>query len=662
MYELDSILQGFAGILHWKPLMLMIIAVVLSSVFAAMPGVGSSTLLAMSLPFAMTLGPYECIALLLGITIISNTANTFPSVLIAVPGGSGSQATIVDGHPMARNGEANRAFGAAFTASLLGGLIGGAMFFLALPVMTPLVLMLGSPELLMLVLWGLSAVAVLSGKTPIKGLMAAVFGLAVAMIGTEMRTGIDRFTFGGYYLWDGVHIAIIGLGLFGIPELIDLSVRRSSISQTGSLGSGLFQGVKDAFRHWWLVLRCSVIGIWVGMLPGLGSSVADWFAYAHAVQTEKNREKFGKGDVRGVIAPESSNNAKEGGALIPTMFFGIPGSSSLALVLVAFAAVGISPGERMIGSDKHLLFAMIAVVVLANIVATVLSMGLAGTFARVSILPFYIIVPMTLIFTIAAAYGVSFTYQDLMALVVFSFIGFFMRRYGWPRPPVLVAVVLGPQLQTYLWLSMDRYGLEWMTFPGVIIIFAVIVATIFLPMWKNRKTEKMAMDYYMDYDKPKMQSVGGVVFTLLFLGVLVYGLISALEWPLRASIDVYFVAAIGIVLVTLQLALDGWRYWRNPSSIETPITGTKLTRYYFEAAGWIAAILVLIVLIGFHLSFLLVPIAYARIYGANWRVALTMGALAEAVLIGLFDTVIRVVWPAPLLLPDLYTWVDYLLP
>ncbi len=661
MYDLDVIWQGVSGILQWKPMILMVAAVFLSSIFAALPGVGSSTLLAMSLPFAMTLGHYEVIALLFGITIISNTANTFPSVLIAVPGGAGSQATIVDGHPMARNGEANRAFGAAYMSSLLGGLIGGVVFMAALPIVTPLVLLLGSPELLMLVLWGLSAVGILSGKTPIKGLMAAAFGLAISLIGTETRTGIDRFTFGGYYLWDGVHIAIVGLGLFGIPELIDLSVRRSSISQTGKLGSGLLRGIKDTFENWWLVVRCSFIGVWIGILPGLGSSVADWFAYAHAVQTEKNKENFGKGDVRGVIAPESSNNAKEGGALIPTMFFGIPGSTSMALILVAFAAVGIAPGEPMISQNKHLIFAMLAVVVLSNILATGLSMGLAGTFAKVSILPFYVVVPMTLIFTIAAAYGINFTYQDLVALVVFSFIGFFMRRYGWPRPPVLVAVVLGPQLQTYLWLSMDRYGYGWMMFPFVLVIFAVIVATIFWPMWRNRKETKVSMDYYLDEDKPKMQSIGGVVFTLLFLGTLVFGVVSAQAWPPRASLDVYFVATVGITLAVLQLTLDTVRYFRNPGSIDAPITGSKLTRYYFEAAGWIAAILLLVFLIGFHIAFLIVPIAYARVYGGSWRLALTLGFMALAILIALFDTVISVVWPPPLLMPDLYLWVDSLL-
>jgi len=654
MVDFEVVWQGMSGILQTKPLMIMLTAVVLSSVFAALPGVGSSTLLAMSIPLAMTLQPYECIALMLGITIISNTANTFPSVLIAVPGGAGSQATIIDGYPMARKGEANRAFGAAFTASVLGGLFGAVVFLLSLPIVAPLVLLLGSPELLMLVLWGLSAVGILSGKTPIKGLMAAAFGLGVALVGTEVRTGIERFTFEGYYLSNGVHIALVGLGMFAIPELIDLSIRRTSISETGKLGSGLWQGCKDAFKNWWLVIRCSLVGVWVGIMPGLGSSVADWFAYAHAAQTEKNKENFGKGDVRGVIAPESSNNAKEGGGLIPTMFFGIPGSTSMALVLVAFAAVGIVPGEPMVTTDQHYIFAMITLMVVANIFAAALSMGLAGPFAKVSVMPFYVVVPMTLIFTIAAAYGISFSYEDLATLVVFSFIGVFMRRYGWPRPPVLVAVVLGPKIQTYLWLSVDRYAYEWMLFPGVLIIAAVIIATVFYPMWSQRKEQKVQMDYYLEEDQPRMQSIGGVVFTCLFLSVMIWAMFEAIQWPMRAALDVYFVGGVGLFLGGLQLTVDFVRYRRNPGGTEKPIEGSNIYKRYLEAAGWIAATLAGIVLVGFHITFFIVPLAYARFHGGSWRLAIILGVMSELILIGLFDTLIRVVWEIPLLTSFLY--------
>ncbi|MDX1486165.1 MAG: tripartite tricarboxylate transporter permease, partial [Alphaproteobacteria bacterium] len=302
---IDALLTAISEIMRPWPMFLMLIGIVGSSFFAALPGIGVLLLITIVMPFAFTLDPYPAIAFLLGIGAVSNTANTFPSVLISVPGSAGSQATIVDGFPMAQKGEARRAFGAAFAASPLGGIFGAMVLLLSLPILKPLVLSFGSPEFLMLVIWGLSAVGVLSGNAPIKGLIAAIFGVLVSTVGMDNKTGIERFAFGGEYLVDGISLILVGLGIFAVPEMIALAVRRSSIAETEGLGHGTWQGIKDVFQNWWLVIRCSLVGVWVGVLPGLGSSVADWFAYAHAVQTEKNTENFGKGDVRGVIAPEA---------------------------------------------------------------------------------------------------------------------------------------------------------------------------------------------------------------------------------------------------------------------------------------------------------------------------------------------------------------------
>ncbi|MEE9195748.1 MAG: tripartite tricarboxylate transporter permease, partial [Alphaproteobacteria bacterium] len=268
LYNPAAIFEGLAGIMSTDALTLMLVGIVASSIFAAIPGIGSLLLLSMVIPYAMELSPYSCIAFLLGIGVVSNTANTFSSVLIAVPGSAGSQATILDGHPMAKKGEARRAFGAAYTASAIGGIFGAVIFVITLPVMKPLVFAFGSPEFLMLVLWGLSAVGILSGNSAIKGLMAAVLGLGITLIGTDARTGIERYTFEDFYLWDGIKLVLVALGVFAVPELVDLSVRRTSISDSGELGSGTWQGVKDVFKNWWLVVRCSAIGVWVGFLPG----------------------------------------------------------------------------------------------------------------------------------------------------------------------------------------------------------------------------------------------------------------------------------------------------------------------------------------------------------------------------------------------------------
>ncbi len=484
---LGAIGQGFLGIAQINVFPLMILGVLVGTLFAAVPGIGGLTATILLLPLAMSLEPYQCIALLLGIGAISQTANTYPSVLMAVPGSVGSMATIVDGYPMAQKGEAARAFGAAYTASAIGGIFGAIVLAASIPVIRPMVLALGSPEFFVLIVWGLSMIAVLSGKAPLKGFLAASVGLLLATIGMDPKSGVPRFVFDIPYLWDGIPLILVALGAFAIPEVIAMAVRGTSIAQT-KYGSGLTEGIKDAFRNWWLMLRCSAIGAWVGFIPGLGSSVADWFAYGHAVQTEKNKENFGKGDVRGVIAPESANNAKEGGGLIPTVAFGIPGSTSLAIVLIAFLAVGIQPGPQMLTSNLHLVFAMIWVLVLANLMATGLCLGMGKTVAKVSFLPYYTIVPMVLVMCVVAAVIANYNWLDLGTLLVLSVLGYFMKKYGWPRPPLLLGAVLGPKMEKFLWLSMARYYWTWLYRPGVIILFVLIIVTVWLlPSYMEKK-------------------------------------------------------------------------------------------------------------------------------------------------------------------------------
>ena len=650
LYNPAAIFEGLAGIMTPEALTLMLLGIIASSVFAAIPGIGSLLLLSMVIPYAMKLEPYTCIAFLLGIGVVSNTANTFSSVLIAVPGSAGSQATILDGHPMAKMGEARRAFGAAYTASAIGGIFGAIIFVITLPVMKPLVFAFGSPEFLMLVLWGLAAVGILSGNSAIKGLMAAALGLGITLIGTDARTGIERYTFEDFYLWDGIKLVLVALGVFAVPELVDLSVRRTSVSESGSLGSGTWRGVKDVFKNWWLVLRCSAIGVWVGFLPGLGSSVADWFAYAHAAQTEKNTENFGKGDVRGVIAPESSNNAKEGGALIPTTIFGIPGSTSYALMLAAFIAVGITPGEQMLGPQLPYLYGMLWVLVIANLIATGLSMGFSNTFAKLSVVPFYIIVPMTLIMCVVAAFSANFDYADLLVLVIFSVVGVFMKRHGWPRPPLLVAVVLGSQMQNYLWLTVERYYFsEWLARPGVIVIGLVIIATIASPIIRAYRQPGGMLHFDVKSDGPVPQPHGDMVMAGLYIALAVAAIIGALDWPPKAALPVYTFAGAGIALAIVQVGIVIATLRRTEIPLPREEDAQERRRRYGVITLWFGGLLGAVIVFGFQFAFFFFPLAYARTYGARWRLAIALGIIGEAILIGLFDTIIHIVWPEPLL-------------
>jgi putative tricarboxylic transport membrane protein len=487
----EAALEGLTGVLQPEALAFMCLGVLIGSLVGFLPGIGGPSTLAIMLPFVMTMqDPLLVIALLVGMDAVGNTASAFTSILISVPGSSGSQATILDGHPMAKNGEAARALSASFIASLLGGLFGALVLFASLPVLRPLVLSFSSPEFFILTLWGISMVGILSGNAPIKGLLAGILGVLIATVGLDTKSGIERFSFDVAYLWEGIDLVLVALGLFGIPEVIDLAGRKGSIAKAEEFGRGYLHGILDVFRNWWLLLRTSVVGAWVGFLPGLGSSVADWFAYAHAVQTGKNRENFGKGDVRGVIASEGANNAKEGGDYIPTLAFGIPGGTSTALVLTAFIAVGIKPGPDMLTSQLNLTFAVIWTLVIANIVATALCMGFAKPIARICFLPFNAIVPPVVAFIFIGAFAANFHSYDLTALMIFSSLGFFMRRYGWPRAPLILGVVLGEKMELYLWLSYTRYGFDWLARPMVIVLILLLIASIAYPIITGRKNTR----------------------------------------------------------------------------------------------------------------------------------------------------------------------------
>jgi TctA family transporter len=656
----DALLTAMAEIFRPWPMFLMLIGILGSSFFAALPGIGVLLLITIVLPFAITLDPYPAIAFLLGIGAVSNTANTFPSVLISVPGSAGSQATIVDGFPMAQKGEARRAFGAAFTASPLGGIFGAVVLLLSLPILKPLVLSFGSPEFLMLVIWGLSAVGVLSGTAPIKGLLAAIFGVLVSTVGMDNKTGIERFAFGGEYLVDGISLILVGLGIFAVPEMIALAVRRSSVAESEGLGHGTWQGVKDVFENWWLVIRCSLVGVWVGVLPGLGSSVADWFAYAHAVQTEKNTENFGKGDVRGVIAPEASNNAKEGGALIPTIAFGIPGSTSLALMLVVFISVGITPGSDMLTTQLPYTMAMIVVLVVSNIIAAGLALGAAGQFAKLSLMPFYIIVPMTLILCVSAAYAAHYVWWDILTFLTFSVLGYLMKLFDWPRPPLLVAVVLGGQMEGYLWLSNARYGWEWLLQPGVLAILLLVVVTLVVPIYRRLRRGQGVRGEAAE-PLSRAHRYGDIGFLLALIGLLVAAAYVGDNWALRASLVIFCLAGIGIPLGLGQIVIHARAIASGVPDQAPALDWAKAATNTNRAAiaiVWLIALCAGVYLIGFHITVAVYGIAFIRRYGGGWREALIIAGLGEVFVITVFDWLLKVFWPVPYLFePFIEGWI-----
>lgn len=482
---MEAMFDALLLLLQPQTLLYLLIGVCAGLLVGIIPGLGGPSGIAVVLPFALFLEPLQGISLILGLSAATSGIDSVPAILFAIPGTAGSQATVLDGHPLARKGEAGRAFGAAYMSSLLGGLFGAVILTAIIPVARPLVLAVGSPELLMLALLGIVMTASLSGRSVGKGLLAGCAGLLISMMGVEGSSATLRWWFGSLYLYDGVPLTLIALGIFALPEIIDLIIRGTQISDKGILVQGsVMQGVRDTFRHWFLVLRTSGLGTFMGAVPGLGGSVIDWFAYGHARATERGAsETFGKGDIRGVIGVDAAVNAKDGGSLIPTLLFGVPGTVSMALLLTVFVVHGIQPGPAMVTTHLQLTLAMVWIIVLSNVFAAVGCLLMAGTIARVALIPANIVGPLVVVAVAFAAINASRSIWDIAGLMALTVLGWSMKRMRWPRPPLVIGFVLGPIIERYMLISISRYSLDWLLRPGVLVIAVVMVLVTTADYW-----------------------------------------------------------------------------------------------------------------------------------------------------------------------------------
>ena len=545
-------------------IMFLLLGVVIGLVLGVIPGLGGLVGLSLLLPFTFDMNPYTALAFLMGLQSVTVTSDTIPAVMFGVPGTVGSAATILDGYPMARNGEAGRAFGAAFTASVIGGLWGALLLGVSIPILRPVMLHIGSPELLSFCVFGLSLAAVLSGGSPLKGLAGACIGLMVATAGDDPQTGTLRWTFDSLYLWDGLPVVPLALGLFAIPELADLAIQNKSVAaghedESFDVRKGQLKGAKDVFQNWFLVLRCATIGAGLGAVPGIGASVVDWIAYGHAARTEKEAAKtFGKGDVRGVIASESSNNAKEGGALVPTIAFGVPGSASMALILGAFLIHGLVPGPDMVTKRLDVTYTMVWSVAFANIFGAGICFSFAGFLAKIAIVRISILAPTVLAITFVGAFQGSRQWGDIYALLIFGFIGFVMKRLRWPRPPLILGFVLGGLVERYMFISVERYGAAWIwERPVVVVVFLITIWGVAMPAIRqyreNRKAENVREAGVWGF-KPSGISPD-FFFTLGIMGLFTASLVISSGWEFGARLVPQVVGWTAMIFLTIYLFL-----------------------------------------------------------------------------------------------------------
>src|SRR6476660_7164274 len=557
--------KAFLTLMEPHRLMFLGLGCIMGLVLGIIPGIGGLTGTAMLLPFTFNMDPYSAFALLLGLGATTATGDPIPAILFGVPGGAASAATVLDGFPMAKKGEAGRALSAAYMSSLMGGVFGAFLMAISIPILRPVMLFLGSPELLAFSVLGISMVAVLSGNAPLRGVAAGCLGVMIAMIGSDPQTGTLRWTMESLYLWDGLPLTPVLLGLFALPELCDLLIARTTISKEidkDNIYKGQWQGVKDCFENWWLIVRCSWIGGGIGSIPGISASVVDWLAYGHALKTEKGAHlTFGKGDVRGVIASESSNNAKEGGALVPTVAFGVPGSATMAILLGAFLIHGLVPGPDMLHKNLDITYAMVWSVALANILGAGACYAFSPQFARLATLRYTLILPAVLSIVYIGAFEASRSWGDLFALLIFGVFGWLMKQFKWPRPPLVLGLVLGDSIERYMFISIERYNFAFLWRPVVLVLLLMALLGVVRPFISDVRRQGGLVKLATSFQPPRFQPAQ--LFTMFFIALIGTMVVAALPWHFSAKLVPLIVGSIALVVAGISL-FNG--LGRNPTA------------------------------------------------------------------------------------------------
>lgn len=660
---LDAAATAFGLMIEPHRLGFLFLGVVVGLTLGVIPGLGGIIGMALLLPFTFDMDAYSAFAFLLGMGSVTATSDTIPAILFGVPGTVGCAATVLDGYPLAKKGQAGRAFGAAYSASLIGGVFGALLLAVSVPILRPVMLYLGSPEMFAFSIFGLSMVAVLSGGTPLRGMAIAAFGLMMSMVGAGPQTGTLRWTFDTLYLWDGIPLVSMTLGLFALPELADMVIARSRIAGDSKVNSrsGQWQGVADTLRHWWLVLRVSFLGAGLGAVPGMGAAVIDWIAYGHAARTEKGAEKtFGTGDIRGVIASEGSNNAKEGGALVPTIAFGVPGSASMAILLGAFLIHGLVPGPDMLTRHLDVTYSMVWSVALANILGAGICFAFSNQFARIALIRYSIIIPIITTIIVVGAFQGSSQWGDLFVLLAFGVLGWVMKRLSWPRPPLMVGFVLGEIVERYMFISIGRYGAEWLTRPVVAVLLALAVLGFLRPLLKEARAAGGVGGLFASLTPPRFDAQ--IAFCLMFLAVVGALLFLAADWdfaakvmPLTAGIAALLGAGASLLNHAFRRPAAGDASGSKRMSFDLAIddAGVSAAVVMQRAAiflAWILCLFGLIWIIGMLPALLLFVVLYMRVEGRErWLLILCLAAGLAAFNYGLFDQFLAIAWPRALI-------------
>jgi len=491
MDALTSLLGGFQTALTVQNLLFCFFGVLIGTIIGMLPGIGPINGIAILIPitFALHINPTTMMIMFAGIYYGSQYGNSISAILLNVPGTASSVATTLDGYQMAKQGRAGPALAMSAVASFIGGTLSiFGLAFLA-PLLAQWAIRFGPAEYFVLIVFTFTTISALTGKYFVKGLVATGVGLMLAIIGLDPGTGVPRFTFGLMPLFDGIDFVSATIGLFAVAEVfLLLESTRAGQEVTTKVGRAMLSA-KEFTQSFWVMIRSSISGFLVGVLPGAGATIASFLAYTSEQRWVDKKGTFGTGDIRGVAAPEAANNSAVSGALIPLLTLGVPGSGTTAVILAALLALNLNPGPLFISQQPDLFWGLVASMYIGNVMLLILNLPLVGVFIRILLVPRWVLVPSVAVIGYVAVYSVSGSVFDLMVMTALGVLGYLMRKMNFPVAPVILALVLGPLMETNLRRALALAQGNWTVLfstPLTIGLWVMVLGSILLPLLTRR--------------------------------------------------------------------------------------------------------------------------------------------------------------------------------
>lgn len=482
---MEGLLTGLSVLIDPTSLGIILLGTLAGVLVGALPGLSSTMATALLVPFTIGMSPVNAIALLAALYCAGTYGGSITAILINAPGAPPAVATALDGYPMARKGEAGRALGMSVVSSALGGIFSLIVMILAAPMLAQIAYNFGPPEYFALALFGLSMLASISGESPAKNLIGGAFGVLIATIGIDFTTGVERFTFGFPEMMDGVHFIPVMIGMFAISELLTQASTLNIVFEMVAVKAVKLPSREDFKRVWVTILRSSGIGTFIGILPAEGGTVAALIGYNEAKRWSKNKSEFGHGAIEGIAGPEAANNAATGGAMVPTLALGIPGSATTAVILGALMVHGLRPGPHLFTQTPELLYAIFASMLAANFMFLGLGLFAAKLFARVTLIPKAFLWPAVFSLALVGSYSLQQSFLDVWIMAIFGVIGYVGKRYGFSAAPVIMGLILGELVERSLKQSLIIFDHNWLRFferPIVLTFFVLTVVSLFWPL------------------------------------------------------------------------------------------------------------------------------------------------------------------------------------